>query len=116
MAFTPIIATCDAALDREAEIYIKQLGVHLFKKWKYQYSNTVNWLRARLQMFILRSVSVCLSSFRTKWRGAGASDRVDMITLISVFDIVILVIIQSCFRLIAYLFFFFFFAELKPFV
>ena len=32
--FTPIIATCDAVLDREAEIYIKQLGVHLFKKWK----------------------------------------------------------------------------------
>ena len=78
VAFAPIIATCDAVLDREAKIYIKQLGVHHFKKWKSQYSNTVNWLQARLQMFILRSVSLCLSGFRTKWRGAGASDRVDI--------------------------------------
>ena len=44
--FTPMIAICDAALDWEAEIYIKQLGVHVLKKWKSQYSNTVNWLRA----------------------------------------------------------------------
>ena len=63
---------------REAEIYIKQVGVHHFKKWKSQYSNTVNCLYARLQLFILRSVSLCLSGFRTKWRGAGASDRVDI--------------------------------------
>ena len=78
--FTPIIASCDAVLDREAAIYIKQLGVYVLKKWKSQYSNTVNWLRARLQMFILRSVSLCLSGFKTKWGGtsAGPSDRVNM--------------------------------------
>ena len=81
VAFAPTIATCDAGLDREAEICIKQLGVHYFKKWKSQYSNTVNWLQARLQMYILRSVSLCLSGFRTEWRGAGASNRVDLFLL-----------------------------------
>ena len=49
---------------RGAKIYIKQVGVHHFKKWKSQYSNT--------------AVSLCLSGFRTKWRGAGASDRMDI--------------------------------------
>jgi hypothetical protein len=71
-SFTPIIATCDAILDREAESYLKQLAVHLSKKWKSPFSHTVGWLRARLQICILRSVSLCIRGCRTKWRGAGA--------------------------------------------
>ena len=30
-AFAPIITTCNDVLGREAKIYIKQLGVHIFK-------------------------------------------------------------------------------------
>ena len=74
VSFTPIIATCDAILDREAELYIKQLAVHMSNKWKSPFSHTVGWLRARFQICILRSVSLCLRGSRTKWRGAGALD------------------------------------------
>jgi len=72
--FTPFIATCDAALDKEAETYIKHLASLLSKKWKCSDAQTVGWLRARIQICILRSVSLCVRGSRTKWRGAGTED------------------------------------------
>ena len=72
--FTPIIASCDAAFDHEAEIYIKRLAVILSKKWRNSYSRTVGFLRARMQICILRSTSLCIRGSRTKWRGAGVED------------------------------------------
>ena len=73
--FTPIFATCDAVLDREAESYLKRLSIHLSKKLKCNYSHACGWLRARIQICILRSVSMCIRGSRTKWRGAGIEDR-----------------------------------------
>ena len=67
--FTPIIATCDAVFEKEAETYIQRLGMHLSKKWKSSYSRAVGFLRARMQICILRSVSLCLRGSRTKWKG-----------------------------------------------
>ena len=65
--FHPILATCDAVFDKDAEIYIKRMGVHLSKKWKMQHSKTVGFIRARMQTCILRSVSLCIRGSRTKW-------------------------------------------------
>ena len=31
-SFTPILATCEGILDREAEAYVKRLALHLSKK------------------------------------------------------------------------------------
>ena len=72
--FTPIFATCDAVFDKEAELYIKRLSAILAKKWKSSYAKTVGFIRARMQICILRSVSLCLRGSRTKWRGAGIED------------------------------------------
>ena len=72
--FTPILATCDAVFDKEAELYIKRLSAILAKKWKSSYAKTVGFIRARMQICILRSVSLCLRGSRTKWRGAGIED------------------------------------------
>ena len=33
-SFTPIIATCEAIFDKEAEVYMKRLATLLSKKWK----------------------------------------------------------------------------------
>ena len=33
-SFTPILATCEGILDREAEAYVKRLALHLSKKKK----------------------------------------------------------------------------------
>ena len=53
VSFTPFIATCE---------------------WESPYSKTIGWLRARIQVCILRSVSLCFRGCRTKWRGAGTED------------------------------------------
>ena len=65
--FTPFIATCDAILDVEAEHYIKRLGSYLSEKWDKSYSVVNGWIRARIQVYILRSASLCLRGSRTKW-------------------------------------------------
>ena len=77
-SFTPIIATCEGILDREAEAYVKRLAFHLSKKWDKNYSQTVFWIRARFQMCILKSVSNCFRGSRTKWRGGNIEDGAGM--------------------------------------
>ena len=72
--FTPILATCDAVFDLETEFYFKRLAHHLSKKWRSNYSQTVCFIRARTQVCILRSVSLCLRGSRVQWRGIGAQD------------------------------------------
>ena len=73
-SFTPIIATAEAIFDKEAEIYMKRLATILSKKCNYSYSQTLCYIRARMQICILRSVSLCLRGSRTKWKGAGITD------------------------------------------
>ena len=73
-SFTPFFVTCDAVLDREAEGYLKRLAILLSEKWEKSYSRTVAWVRARIQICILRSVSLCLRGCRVKWKGAGIED------------------------------------------
>ena len=73
-SFTPILATCEGILDREAEAYIKRLALHLSKRWEKQYSKIVFWVRARIQICILRSVSNCFRGSRTKWKGGTVDD------------------------------------------
>ena len=73
-SFTPVIATCEGILDRDAEAYIKRLAFHLSKRWDKSYSQVVFWVRARVQICILRSVSNCFRGSRTKWRGGNILD------------------------------------------
>ena len=77
-SFTPILATCEGILDREAEAYVKRLALHLSKKWDKTYSQIVFWVRARLQLCILKSVSNCFRGSRSKWRGGNILDGAAM--------------------------------------
>ena len=77
-SFTPVIATCEGILDRDAEAYVKRLALHLSKRWEKSYGKTVFWVRARLQICILRSVSNCFRGSRTKWRGGNILDGAGM--------------------------------------
>ena len=77
-SFTPIIATCEGIFDREADAYVKRLAFHLSKKWEKSLSQSIFWVRARLQMCILRSVSNCFRGSRTKWRGGNVEDGAAM--------------------------------------
>ena len=80
-SFTPFIATCDAIFEREAEGYLKRLAVLLSEKWDYSYSKTMSWVRARMQICILRSVSLCFRGCRAKWRGAGIEDNAGLLNM-----------------------------------
>ena len=80
-SFTPIIATCEGILDREAESYVKRLAFHLSNKWQKSQSQTIFWVRARIQICILRSVSNCFRGSRTKWRGGNVEDGVGMLRM-----------------------------------
>ena len=66
----PFITSCDAILDIEAEYYLKRLSSYLSEKWEKSYSEGIGWVRARIQVCILRSVSLCLRGSRTKWISA----------------------------------------------
>ena len=72
--FTPVIATCEAIFDIEAEVYIKKLASLLAHKWKKGYSVIACYIRARMQVAILRSVSLCIRGTRMKWRSAVIDD------------------------------------------
>ena len=69
--FIPVIATCEAIFDHEAEVYFKKMSALLSSKWGTPYSQIHVWVKARMQVCILRSVSLCIRGSRTKWRGAG---------------------------------------------
>ena len=73
-SFTPVIATCEAIFDIEAEVYIKKLASLLAHKWKKGYSVIACYIRARMQVAILRSVSLCIRGTRMKWRSAVIDD------------------------------------------
>ena len=72
--FTPFIASCDAIPDVEAEHYLKRLSSYLSEKWEKCYSEVIGWVRARVQVCILRSVSLCLRGSRTKWLSSIIED------------------------------------------
>ena len=74
VSFNPTVATYDAVFDNEAEIYFKKLAVRLSNKWESNYSHTIGYVRARMQICILCSVSLCLRASRCKWKGAGVED------------------------------------------
>ena len=75
-SFTPILATCDAVFDKEAKHYFKIIAVHRLqlKKWKCGYSQMIDYIQARMQIYILRSSSLCMKGSQTKWREAGVQD------------------------------------------
>ena len=101
--FTPILATCEAIFDHEAIVYCTALIQSLFddtrkeqrskygpqtllaSKWSKHYSQIYGWLKARMQVCILRSVSLCIRGSRTHWRGAGIEDAAQIPTFASMF-------------------------------
>jgi hypothetical protein len=78
--FTPIIATCEAIFDHEALTYFSKLSTLLATKWNQHYSYVHGWLKSRMQVCILRSVSLCIRGARTRFRGAGIEDGAQIAT------------------------------------
>ena len=73
-SFTPIITTCDGIFDYHGECYLKRMSERLSLKWDRPYSVIMGWLRCRMQMCILRSVSLCIRGSRKRWNNQEAED------------------------------------------
>ena len=71
----------DAVFDNKADGYLRRLTVLLSEKWGSPYSKTFAWVRARMQICILRSVSLCFRGSRTKFRDAGIEDGAALLDL-----------------------------------
>ena len=67
-AFTPFCVLVDELLGKEAQQFLKRLADDLARKWEKQYSETMEWIRARLSFAVLRASILCLRGSRTKWR------------------------------------------------
>ena len=64
--FTPIIATCEGILDR-SRVLCEKTSFSSLKQMAENQSQTIFWVRARIQICILISVSNCFRGSRTKW-------------------------------------------------
>ena len=77
-SFTPIIASCEAIFDKEADVYFKTMAKTFSKKWKSSYSQAINYIKARAQVCILRSMSICFRGLRNPRRGVGFVDAASL--------------------------------------
>ena len=50
------------------------MSERLSLKWDRLYSVIMGWLRCRMQMCILRSVSLCIRGSRKRWNNQEAED------------------------------------------
>ena len=71
--FTLFVVSVHGLLHREANHFMKCIAASLATKWEKSYSETVNFIRTRLSFAILRSASLCLCSYRVKWRCGSVS-------------------------------------------
>jgi hypothetical protein len=62
--FTPLVFTVDGVPGKEAKAFTKHLAVKLAAKWKREYSEVCTFVRARLQIALVRSASLCLRGTR----------------------------------------------------
>lgn len=62
--FAPLVFTVDGVPGKEAKAFTKHLAAKLAAKWKREHSETCTFVRARLQMALVRSTSLCLRGTR----------------------------------------------------
>ena len=69
-----IIASCEAIFDAQAEVYIKKLASLLASKLKKSIFVVACYIKARMQVLVLRFVSLCIKGTRLTWRSAVLDD------------------------------------------
>jgi hypothetical protein len=62
--FTPLVFSVDGVLGSEAKAASKRLAARLSEKWKRPYSEVCGFVRSRLSVSLVRSMSSCLRGAR----------------------------------------------------
>ena len=70
-SFTPLIISCDGVIAKEYESFVKQTATKLCEKWHKPYSVIIAWLKTKIQISLIRAVSIRLRGTRKfiKWIG-----------------------------------------------
>lgn len=79
-SFTPLCLTIDGLVAPEMSQLMKRLADRLALKWDLNYNVTINWLRSKLSIALLRATNLCIRGSRTKWRGLAFEDGGGIIT------------------------------------
>ena len=66
MSFTPLVVSVDGMLAPEFANFLRRIGEALSTKWEKPYSKTMNWVKCRLSLTVLRASSVRFRVTRTK--------------------------------------------------
>ena len=62
--FTPFVVSCEGLLGKETDAFLKRLLMKLAEKWYRPYSQTVNFVKIRLAISLVRAKNRCLRGSR----------------------------------------------------
>ncbi|CAB0015791.1 unnamed protein product [Nesidiocoris tenuis] len=73
-SFTPLVCSCDGVLHREFHTLLKRTADRLAEKWKRPYTQVLGWVRVRIEIAIIKAVSLRLRGARRKAQYLGMDD------------------------------------------
>lgn len=73
-SFTPLCVSVDGLVGPEFSLFVKCLSDRLAAKWEQPYCSTINWIRTKLSIALVRASNLCIRGTRAKWRGLGIDD------------------------------------------
>lgn len=73
-SFTPLICSCDGALEREFNVFLMRAAYILAEKWNRPFSQLAGWVRVKTQLAIIRAVSLRIRGARRKVRPLELED------------------------------------------
>ncbi|KAF6214159.1 hypothetical protein GE061_008898 [Apolygus lucorum] len=74
-SFTPLITSCEGVLHREFSMFEKNLVDTLSDKWGKPRSVVAGWAKVKIQMAVIRAVSIRLRESRRPLRGISRLER-----------------------------------------
>uniref|UniRef100_A0A0K8TJ54 Reverse transcriptase domain-containing protein n=2 Tax=Lygus hesperus TaxID=30085 RepID=A0A0K8TJ54_LYGHE len=77
-SFTPLVCSCDGALEREFGVFIKRASYVLSEKWTRPFSEIAGWVKTKIQFAIIRAVSLRIRGARRKVRPLELEDGAAM--------------------------------------
>lgn len=73
-SFTPLICSCEGVFHKEFKSFLKRLSSTLTEKWEKPYSSIFCWVKVRIQISLIRAISMRIRGNRKRIRQVGTED------------------------------------------
>lgn len=73
-SFTPLVCSVEAVLHKEYDTYVKRLSFNLATKWNKAYSQILSWVKAQLEISIIKAVGLRIRGTRRLIRSLPYED------------------------------------------